>query len=121
MLINLSNHPTNKWGKKQLEIAIKQYGAVIDVPFPSISAKATTSQIIKKAHKYLDKIILLINKSNNKRTAVHLMGEYTFTFHLVSLLKKKNIPVIASTTNRVVEEKDGKQIVTFDFVRFREY
>jgi hypothetical protein len=37
------------------------------------------------------------------------------------MLKRKKIPVVVSTTNRIVEEKDGKKIVSFDFVKFREY
>ncbi|MGQ9848195.1 MAG: hypothetical protein ACUVQP_11950, partial [Bacteroidales bacterium] len=59
--------------------------------------------------------------SSDKFNAVHLMGEFTFVYNLVNLLKKKNIKVIVSTTDRIVEESDGKKIVTFQFVRFREY
>jgi len=36
-------------------------------------------------------------------------------------LKAAGIPVLASTTERLVEEKDGKKVVAFRFVRFREY
>ncbi|MGQ9799960.1 MAG: hypothetical protein ACUVRG_11875, partial [Ignavibacterium sp.] len=59
--------------------------------------------------------------SSDKFNAVHLMGEFTFVYNLVNLLKKKNIKVIVSTTDRIVEESDGKKIVIFQFVRFREY
>jgi len=121
MIINLSNHPSDKWNKKQLDAAIKKYGVVVDIPFPKISPTATTACIKKKATQYCNKITRMRLKSKNKNFAVHLMGEYTFTFHLVNMLKKKKIKVIASTTRRMVEEKNGKQIVIFDFVRFREY
>jgi hypothetical protein len=53
--------------------------------------------------------------------AVHLMGEMTFTFRLVTMLQAAGIPCIASTTHRTVEERDGKKIVQFEFVQFRPY
>jgi len=121
MLINLSNHPRNKWSEKQLSTAIKKYKTVLDIPFPNISPKATTKQVIVKAKKYLDRITAILNSSSDKNNAVHLMGEFTFVFHLATMLKRKKIPVVVSTTNRIVEEKDGKKIVSFNFVRFREY
>ncbi len=121
MLINLSNHPSDKWSSKQLSTAVKKYKSVVDLSFPLISPKATTSQVKAKAKRYLQQIIKLIKASDNKKNAVHLMGEFTFVYHLTYLLKQKNISVVVSTTNRIVEENAGKKIVTFDFVRFREY
>jgi hypothetical protein len=56
-----------------------------------------------------------------KPDAVHIMGEMTFTFALVNLLKEVGIKCIASTTKRNVEEIDGKHVSTFQFVQFREY
>jgi len=121
MLINLSNHPRNKWSEKQLSSALRKYKSIVDLPFPHISPNATSNQVKSKAEKYLEKILLLLKSSNDKNNAVHLMGEFTFVYHLVSMLKKKKVKVIVSTTNRIVEEKDGKKIVSFDFVKFREY
>ena len=128
MLINLSNHPNNKWSEKQLSTALKKYKSIVDFPFPNISPKATAFQIKAKAEIYLIKIFKLIKTSPDKHNAVHLMGEFTFVFHLATMLKslsadrqEKKIPVVVSTTNRIVEEKDGKKIVTFNFIRFREY
>lgn len=121
MLINLSNHPKDKWSKKQLSSALRKFKSVVDLSFPHISPNATSKQVKSKAEKYLEKILQLLKSSNEKNNAVHLMGEFTFVFHLATILKKRKIPVIVSTTNRIVEEKDGKKIVTFNFVRFREY
>lgn len=121
MLINLSNHPKNKWSDKQLNAAIRKYKSVFDLPFPLISPNATTLQVQRKAEKYLKEILELLKSSEDKQNAVHLMGEFTFVFHLATMLKNKNISIVVSTTNRIVEERDGKKIVTFDFVRFREY
>jgi hypothetical protein len=44
-----------------------------------------------------------------------------FTYALVRRLRAHNIPVVASTSERLVEERDGKKIVQFNFVRFRAY
>ncbi|AFH48911.1 Putative CRISPR-associated protein [Ignavibacterium album JCM 16511] len=121
MLINLSNHPKNKWSEKQLIAALRKYKSVVDLPFPLISPNANTLQVKKKAEKYLKQILKLLKSSEDKKNAVHLMGEFTFVFHLATMLKNKSISTIVSTTNRIVEEREGKKIVTFNFVRFREY
>jgi len=121
MLINLSNHPKNTWSEKQLSSALRKYKSIIDLPFPHISPNANSNKIKDKAEIYLIKIFKLIKTSPDKHNAVHLMGEFSFVFHLATMLKRKKIPVIVSTTNRIVEEKDGKKIVTFNFIRFREY
>jgi hypothetical protein len=121
MLINLSNHPSNQWSGKQFKAATKKFKSVYDLPFPHISPKANSKQVELKAKKYYEKILSLLKSSKDKSNAVHLMGEMTFVFQLTQVLKKNNIKVIASTTDRIVEEKNGKKIVTFNFVRFREY
>lgn len=121
MLINLSNHPKDKWSEKQIIAATRKYKSIYDIPFPYISPKASTNQVKLKAEKYLNIILDALKKSREKNNAVHLMGEFTFVYHLVNLLKKKKIKVIVSTTDRIVEEKDGKKIVTFSFVKFRDY
>lgn len=121
MLINLTNHPSSNWTEKQLKAANRKFGDVVDIPFPYISPFASSTQVQKKAKIYFDKILSLIKNTKDKSNAVHLMGEFTFVFNLTLMLKKKKIPVVASTTKRLVEEKDGKKIVDFDFVRFREY
>ncbi len=121
MLINISNHPSNQWSEKQFKSAIKKFKSVYDLAFPHISPNANSNQVKIKARKYYEIILKLLKSSKDKSNAVHLMGELTFVFHLTQMLKKKNIKVIASTTDRIVEENNGKKIVIFNFVRFREY
>lgn len=121
MLINLSNHPKDKWDEKQLSTALRKYNSIVDLPFPLISPKANTNHIIAKAKVYLDKIINLIKSSSDKNNAVHLMGEFTFVYNLTNLLKQKGVSVIVSTSDRLVTEKDNKKIAIFNFVKFREY
>ncbi len=115
MLLNLSNHPSTRWTGKQKKTAIVHYKTVKDMSFPQIAPIASKKEVKKLAKVYFEKI------QKSTPFAVHLMGEMTFTYALVKKLKKANIPCIASTTNRIVEEKDGKKIVQFEFVQFRAY
>lgn len=115
MILNISNHPSQKWTTEQLKNARDEYLDILDLPFPNIPPDFTTKQINELAGEYLE---IIQKKSPN---AVHLMGEMTFTHTLVNKLKAANIKCVASTTNRIVEEKEGRKIVQFQFVQFREY
>jgi hypothetical protein len=115
MLLNISNHPSSRWTDQQKKTAEKQFDTIQDLAFPNIAPEATATEVQQLADEFMEEI------SQQSPTAVHLMGEMTFTFALVTKLKKAGIPCIASTTNRIVEEKDGKKIVQFQFVQFREY
>lgn len=121
MLINLSNHPSANWTAKQFNAAVKKYSEIIDLPFPHISPHSTKSQVIKKAKSYSTKCVKLIDNSSSKPNALHIMGELTFTFYLVNILKSKKIKCIASTTKRLVEEVNQSKTSYFQFIRFREY
>lgn len=121
MLINLSNHPSDKWSDKQLKSAIRKYKIVVDFPFPNISPYASSSQVLKKAKAYSAKCLKLLATSSDKQNAAHVMGESTFTFALVKILKSKKIKCIASTTTRKVVEKQSSRTYYFSFVKFREY
>lgn len=115
MLLNLSNHPSTKWTLQQLTKAEETYKTVTDVPFPNVPPEATKKEVRQLAKQLFKQI------KQQQPLAVHLMGEMTFTYALVKMLKKAGITCIASTTNRIVEEKDGKKIVQFQFVQFRRY
>jgi hypothetical protein len=116
MLLNLSNHPSDRWSEKQKNVAIEQYGTIKDLPFPNVPPEATSDEVLQLAEVYEAKI----RQANP--TAVHLMGEMTFTFALVQKLKTAGIPCVASTSQRETEElPDGTKKVRFQFVRFRPY
>lgn len=116
MLLNLSNHPSSSWPAKQTLLANELYGEIQDMPFPQIDPLMDESGIKTLALDYLQKILAI------KPKAVHLMGELTFTFELVQLLKNYGITVIASTTHRsTVDLPDGTKNVKFEFIRFRNY
>ncbi len=115
MLLNLSNHPSHAWGSTQSNIALAQYTTIVDEPFPNIDPNCTVQELNNLAEKYLQKIITI------KPMAVHIMGEMTFVFRLVSLLKSANINCIASTTKRIAVEENGIKTSKFEFVQFRPY
>lgn len=115
MLINLSNHPSSKWSGDQKNTALALYGNIEDMTFPHIDPHATRDQVTKLAEKYYTEIRSL------DPSAVHLMGELTFSFVLANLLKESEIPCVASTTERIVVEEGNQKISTFKFVQFRSY
>lgn len=115
MLLNLSNHPSASWPKNQKNAAIEAYGGIEDLAFPQISPEWDENQIGDLVSEYLVKI------QEITPSAVHIMGEMTFTYRLVNRLKDVGVKCIASTTNRKAIEKDGVKTSTFNFVQFRAY
>lgn len=116
MFINLSNHPSEGWNKEQLAAA-QQYGDIVDIHFPNIEPAFTSSMVKSLADSTVDKITAL-----GKDITVHIMGEMTFTYAVVSRLKALGIICLASTTERnTITTPDGKKISEFKFVQFREY
>lgn len=113
MFLNLSNHPSPSWSQAQLS-AVGE--AVTDLPFPQIDPAGDEKYIDSLVNQYFQKIVEIKDVS-----AVHIMGEMTFTFALVEKLKAKGIRCVASTTQRLTEEKNGIKTSVFQFVRFREY
>lgn len=119
MLINLSNHPSAQWSKKQLEVAKLQYLEVVDLPFPQIPPDKGVKYITEMAQSYFKQIEEYHIKHND--VCVHIMGELTFCFYLVSLLNKNNIKCVASTTKRNVVQSENVKTTVFEFCQFREY
>lgn len=114
--INLSNHPSEGWSEEQLAAAQK-YGEIVDIHFPNIEPSFTTSMVNSLAGITVDTITAL-----GKDITVHIMGEMTFTYAIVSRLKALGITCLASTTERnTITTPDGKKISEFKFVQFREY
>ncbi|MDR3245034.1 MAG: CRISPR-associated protein [Prevotellaceae bacterium] len=117
MIINLSNHSSAFWQAPQLEAATV-YGEIIDLPFPFVNPEGDEKYIQSLGDEYVEKIEQL---AQGKNVTVHLMGELTLTYCLVNALTAKGIKCIASTTERIVEEKDGAKISEFRFKQFRKY
>lgn len=119
LFLNLSNHSSDKWNKAQLDAA-RAYGEVVDMPFPEIDPGATTEEIHRLAEEYADRITS--SYLGRDLMTVHLMGEMTFTFRLVTLLHARGVRCVASTTQRKTSElPDGTKESIFEFQAFREY
>ena len=115
MLINLSNHPSTKWSEKQLAATTSAYGTVTDIPFPHINPSAALDEVSMLVDDYICKIKLMPPAS------VLIAGELTFTHLFLRRCEEIGILCVAATSDRLVEEIDGKKMVTFDFVQFRPY
>ena len=89
------------------------------MPFPVIDPGATTEEIHRLAEEYAEKIT---SSYPDRDLTIHLMGEMTFTFRLVTLLHARGVRCVASTTQRKTSElADGKKESIFEFKEFREY
>jgi CRISPR-associated Csx2 family protein len=121
ILINLSNHPFDKWSEKQKQTALSIYQSIYDIDFPKIDPNGDEAYINNLANEYLFKILEIKNKYTDKLITIHLMGELTFCFALLKKLQDNGIPCVASTTERIVVEEDNKKTSTFNFVKFRKY
>ncbi len=133
MFLNISNHPSDKWSDKQREAALaishelnkrdedaeegEQIG-IEDIPFPNIPPNATTEEVEDMAHDFARK---LHNEWVYQLTAVHIMGELTFSFALVNKIRDSFACYAATSERNSVMNADGTKTVHFDFVQFRRY
>ena len=93
MFVNLSNHPSVSWSREQLEAA-KAYGEVIDLPFPDVSPQMDEQELSLLADDYLQRV----RDISPEPCTIHVMGELTFSFVMVSRLLAKGYTCVASTT-----------------------
>lgn len=119
LLVNLSNHPYKDWSEDQKKAAEK-YGEIQDMAFPEIDPAMKIDKIKKEiAAAQIDEIK---NMCKERRVTVHIMGEMSYTFYVVSQLKAFGIRCICSTSERDTEDLGGgEKKVTFRFKRFRDY
>lgn len=119
LLINLSNHPLEKWSEAQVAAAKLQFVELVDLPHPNIPPEWELEEVDALAQEYAQKCFALANGS---AFSAHIMGELTFCLCVIQHLQLQNIVCIASTTDRIVEEEaNGIKRSTFQFVRFRPY
>lgn len=119
MLLNCSNHASQKWNIEQRKAAGK-WGEIVDYPFPNVPANADETYIAEQAAVIAEDIKAL------QPSAVLCQGEFTLSYVLITKLLKTGIPVVAACSERKVEETvlaDGstEKRAAFHFVKFREY
>ena len=121
MLINLSNHPSSAWSEEQAKAANEKYGNIVDLQFPVVPPEADIDDVLEIAREYTQKCMVLIG-NQKENSAVHVMGEMTFTYNVVRYLSHKAIIAVASTTERIVEvDVSGQKTSVFRFKQFRKY
>jgi len=123
MLLNISNHPSIDWPEKQKNVALNEFGQITDIPFPSINPSSGPDAILNLAHEYSRICLQQLNNRTIEQydDAVHIMGEMTFCFALISLLQQHGIRCLASTTDRIVALNGNWKSSEFRFIRFRDY
>lgn len=122
MFINLSNHPSNRWDKKQLDAAMQLTSddQIEDIQFPAVSATATTTDVISMADSLYSDIM------SKRPEAVMVAGEFTLACTIIKLLMQHGVKVVAACSNRCTHEvvnEDGTttKTVHFEFIQFREF
>lgn len=121
MLINLSNHPCEQWDAPQKQAA-QAFGECVDLPFPPVDPAGDEQYVAQLAEEYRRRVHQLAEKSAAESVTVHLMGEMTFTYALLQMLRVDGVPCIASTTERMSTDLgNGQKEMRFVFVRFRNY
>jgi hypothetical protein len=127
MLLNFSNHASDKWSVEQTQAAEKDFGEIRDVPFPAIAPAANLDSIIALAQGYVQKCREQLHQqqatsSQHPVHAIHVMGEMTFVYQFVKLATAVGLRCVASTTERIaVDHSDGSKTSEFRFVRIRDY
>ena len=116
MIINLSNHPSALWAEEQRQ-ACASFGEIMDMAFPRVDPAWDEDDIALVA----DEVCSLLSCMEGVE-AVHVAGEHTLTFAIVTRLLRAGFRCLTSTTERMsVDLPDGKIMKAFKFVRLREY
>ena len=121
MLINLSNHPFEKWEEKHQQAAFRQFGIVEDLVFPDVDPNADTDAISQLATEYLSVCLTKLETTDGNKDAIHISGEPCFLFQFVTLAKAHGILCVCSTTQRLVTNNGNIKTTIFKFNQFRTY
>ena len=119
VFINHTNHPSSNWDKEQRNAA-KEYGEILDVPFPNVDPDFDTAKVMELVNKNYKEI------AGKNPSCVLCQGEFVYVYHMVQKLKAAGIKAVAACSERNVKEtvdESGNNVKTiiFSFVRFRDY
>ena len=114
IFINFTNHPSATWSPEQLNTA-KQYGDVIDIPFPNVSPSLTAQEITELGNEQCNLIL------KHAPAAVLCQGEFSLAYDIIKRLKELNITVLAACSERNTVTIGNERRSIFCFVQFREY
>lgn len=115
MFLNISNHPSAKWGEVQRARAELLGNHIVDMQFPNVPPLATTEDVTEIARR----IVAGLPPAYEIDYAM-VQGEFSLTYELTRMMLALGWKVCVATTERkVVEEEGGKKTTVFEFVQFR--
>lgn len=118
LFINISNHLRSQWSEAQLAAAA-EIGEYREMPFPAVDPDADDKTIAMLADQCCRKVEEMAEAAH---VTVHVMGEMSLTYKIVSRLISKGIRCVCSTTERICSEgENGERTYLFKFKRFRDY
>lgn len=117
--VNFSNHASDHWSKKQI-LEAEKWGDIMDIPFPNVEPKASKEEVMALAQGCVEEIMTY------QPSAVMCQGEFTLAYMVISLLKQRNVTVVAACSQRVttetyINDHETQKCTVFEFVKFREY
>jgi len=114
-LINVSNHSSKNWTKKQIE----KWENVEDISFPNVPANATTEEILSSIMP--DVVGKIGSYEYDGYTHIMLQGEFTLCYMIKDFLRKEGSKLIfvVPASERNVIEKDGIKTSRFEFFQWR--
>lgn len=132
VFMNVSNHPSSRWEKEQLDAA----GDVVDVAFPNVPPTATEEEIAALAEKVCEDVVNLraqtlgwyenqldeeeVQLFFEKSRRVLVQGEFSLCNEVWKRLTALGFqPVVATSERKSVDLGDGKKTTVFKFVQFR--
>lgn len=125
VLINVSNHPSEKWSNDQKE----RWKKIIDIPFPNVDPEFSTEKVILECvFPLYNQIKDLVKNGGVNQLNIMLMGEFTVV-HILSKMLAGTLDNIAfwfpATKREVFEKIDEsgntvKQVV-FKFIQWRHF
>jgi len=115
-LVNLSNHPSEKWNDQQKA----GWGGIIDIPFPEIMIDSNFDRI---ADSMYDKVknmkVIDLNPSN---CTIMIQGQHPATFSMVACFMNAGFTVLSAFTERIVtDHEDGSKTSVFRFGGYQRY
>lgn len=117
MFVNVSNIPLSDWQGAQLDEA-KLYGRLYEFRMPEVDAEASTTVVTDLARALADRIAKVVWENDEKKNAVMVLGEPSFSFALIRELQIRRLTVVCPTYR--IELYDDEDLIE-NFVRFRNY
>lgn len=114
MFVNFSNHPSDLWTEEQTAAA-RQFGEIVDVPFPAVPAEIDEDGIELLASEQYDRIM------RYDPNVVMCQGEFTLSYAVINLLLENGIRTVAACSNRMTIERGDQKLSRYKFIRFRDY